>query len=113
MSTYRILQIAVMLLTVTPLPAQWVDYPAKGIPRLKDGKPNFSAPAPKTPENKPDLSGTWWVPHGGVEGLSDPPPKYLVNLAADLKPEELPMLPWAEALSKQRAEDLGKDAPFS
>jgi hypothetical protein len=113
MSTYRILQIAVMLFIAMPLPAQWVDYSAKGIPRLKSGKPNLSAPAPKTPENKPDLSGTWWVPHGGVEGLADPPPKYLVNLAADLKPEELAMLPWAEELSTQRAENFGKDAPFS
>lgn len=113
MSTHRIFLIATVLLTVVSLRAQWVDYPAKGIPRRKDGKPNLSAPAPKTAENKPNLAGTWWVPHGGLEGLADPPPKYLVNLAADLKPEEVPMLPWAEALSKQRAETFGKDAPFS
>jgi hypothetical protein len=109
---FRAITAAIVVLSV-PAAAQWVDYPARGIPRLKDGRPNLSAPAPKTPENRPDFSGTWWVPHGGVEGLADPPPKYLVNLAADLKPEELPMLPWAEALSKQREEDLGKDAPFS
>lgn len=102
-----------LFLGVLPLTGQWLDHTAAGIPRLKDGKPNLAAPAPKTRENRPDLSGTWWVPHHGREGVLDPPPKYLVNLAADLKPENFPILPWADALSKQRAADLGKDAPFS
>jgi len=103
------------MLVLAPAPGhtQWVDYPAKGIPRLKDGKPNLFAPAPKAVGGKPDLSGTWWVPHHGVEGLDDQPPKYLVNLAADLKPEEVQMLPWADALLKQRSAGLGKDFPLS
>jgi hypothetical protein len=42
-----------------PLPAQWLNYPAKGIPRLANGKPDLSAPAPKTADGKPDLSGAW------------------------------------------------------
>ena len=103
----------ILLIAIGPVSAQWVNYPAQGIPRLKDGKPNFAAPAPKTRENRPDLSGTWWVPHRGVEGLQDPPPKYLVNLAADLKPEDFPILPWADALSRKREADFGKDAPYS
>ncbi len=108
------LKIAIAVsVTILPLSAQWLDYTAKRIPRLKDGKPNLAAPAPRTRENRPDLSGTWWVPHHGTEGLADPPPKYLVNLAADLKPEEFPILPWAEVLSQKRAADFGKDAPFS
>jgi hypothetical protein len=81
----------------------------EGDSRLKDGKPNLAAPAPRTRGNRPDLSGTSWVPNHGTEGLADPPPKYLVNVSADLKPEDFTILPWAEALSKQRAADFGKE----
>ena len=42
--------------------AQWLNYPAKGIPRLPDGKPNLSAPAPRTADGKPDLDGVWEFP---------------------------------------------------
>ena len=43
----------------TPLAAQWLYYPTPGIPRTADGKPNLSAPAPKMPDGRPDLSGIW------------------------------------------------------
>jgi hypothetical protein len=82
-----------------PLTAQWLHYPTAGIPRTTDGKPNLSAPAPKTPDGKPDFSGMWQVPN----------PKYLQNLAAD--GVEVPMLPWAASLYKQRQEDNFKDRP--
>src|SRR5579871_4070738 len=72
--------------------AQWANYPTKGIPRLPDGKPNLAAPAPKTADGKPDLSGIW-QPNG---------PKYVQNIAADLKPEDVPFQPWAEALFNER-----------
>ena len=39
--------------------AQWLNYPTPGVPRLPDGKPNLSAPAPKTLDGKPDLTGIW------------------------------------------------------
>jgi hypothetical protein len=104
--------IAVLAMSGVAALGQWLNHPAKGIPRLKDGKPNLAAPAPKARRGQPDLSGTWWVPHHGVEGV-DGPPKYLVNLAADLKAEEVQMLPWAAAAQKQRAADLAKDFPLS
>ena len=44
------------VLAAAPLGAQWVNYPTPGIPRLLDGKPNLSAPAPRTTNGKPDLS---------------------------------------------------------
>jgi hypothetical protein len=75
--------------------AQWLNFPTKGIPRLPDGKPDLSAPAPKTAEGKPDLSGMWQM-----RG-----PKFLQNIAADLKPEDVPMLPAAAAIYKHRHEE--------
>jgi hypothetical protein len=33
--------------------AQWLNYPEKGIPRLKGGTPNLSAPAPHTADASP------------------------------------------------------------
>ena len=73
-----------------PMAAQWLNYPTQGIPRTKDGKPNLSAPAPKTPDGHPDFSGIWEVPTH----------KYLENLASD--GPQVAMLPWAEKLYRER-----------
>ena len=65
--------------------AQWVNLPAS--------KVNLSAPAPKMPDGHPDLSGIW-------EPSAN---KYLRDIAADLKPGEVPFQPWAKALFDERA----------
>src|SRR2546428_765487 len=82
--------------------AQWEPYPWKNVPRTADRKVDLTAPARRTPDGKVDLSG-FWVPTERV--------KHLQNLAADLKPEEVPLQPWAEAVYKERIETNGKDHP--
>jgi hypothetical protein len=95
----RICSVLAAILTVASIPcgAQWLNVPAKGIPRTKDGKPDLSAPAPRKADGKPDLSGIW---NGDTPALQNM--KYLSNLAADFKPGQLPIQPWAEALTKAR-----------
>ena len=80
------------LLFCAALSAQWLHVPGKNTPRTKDGKADLAAPAPHRPDGKPDLSGIW-----GTENS-----KYLANIAADLKPGDFPIQPWAEALTKER-----------
>jgi hypothetical protein len=82
--------------------AQWAPYPMKNVPRTADGKVDLAAPARRTADGRPDLAG-FWVPTDNV--------KYLLNLAADLKPGEIPLQPWAQAVYQERIENNGKDHP--
>jgi hypothetical protein len=109
--------------------AQWLNHPAAGIPRTKDGKPNLSAPAPRAANGKPDLSGVWTTdatPREEMERLfpdvaalsvpGDDPntfPKYFLNVFADYKNEDVPIKPDALQLLLARAKSLGKDNPTS
>src|SRR4029453_15942578 len=81
-----------LVIMIAPASAQWVKVPPPFPPR-PDGKPNFPPPAPRASDGHPDLSGIW-------ETVST---KYLNNLAADMKPEDIPYQPWAKALVESRA----------
>ena len=80
--------------------AQWLNYKIPGVPRTADGKVNLTAPVVRTPDGKPDLSGTW-------ESRG-----YFGNLGKDLKAGELQMLPWAEAQVKDNQTNLHKNDPM-
>jgi hypothetical protein len=82
--------------------AQWPSYPWKNMPRTPDGKVDLKAPPRRTSDGKIDLSGFW---------MPTMPVKHLQNLAADLKPGDVPLQPWAAAVYKERIETNGKDHP--
>jgi hypothetical protein len=81
--------------------AQWLDYPTAGIPRTPDGKPNLAAPAPKASGGRPDLSGVWSTT------------LHFFDLAKDVKPEDIVMLPAALALQAERERNLHRDDPMA
>jgi hypothetical protein len=93
--------IAGLLLAAPALHAQWLNYRAPGVPRTTDGKVNLTAPVTRAPDGKPDLSGTWHTDAG-----------YFGNLARDLKPGDVQMLPWADAQVKENQVNLHKNDPM-
>src|SRR5215470_8552827 len=117
--TYTLL---VGLIVALPLSvsAQWFRVRTPGIPRLASGAADLKAPAPRTREGTPDFSGIWLADNP----LPCPPnlrdgndciekialSRQAAYIAMDL-PGGLPYQPWAAALVKQRAADLGKDDP--
>jgi hypothetical protein len=125
--SWRLL-IAALLLPIGA-PAQWLNYPSPGIPRLKDGKPNLSAPAPRSADGKPDLTGVWMHEHSAtaefkrIFGSSyeaesqaaligmelEAVHKYALNILLDFKPGESPLRPEAEALMKRRTAERRVD----
>jgi len=98
-----------VLLLAFSAPAQWINYRSPSIPRTPDGKPNLTAPAPRTRDRHPDLSGVWHVQptpraeltklFGDQSALSVPGDdfyslnKYTVNVFADFKPGQEPFRP--------------------
>jgi hypothetical protein len=96
------LAVVALVASTAVLAAQWDPYPTKNVPRLPNGKVDLQAAARRLSDGHPDLQGFW---------LPTPLVKYLLNLAADMKPDEIPLQPWAAALYKERIENNGKDHP--
>src|SRR6266853_5321721 len=86
-----------------PAFGQWLNYPTPGIPRLPNGKPNLEAPTPTTADGKPGLSGLYDIDSG----------RLFQDIAADIRPQDFPIQPWAAALARQREQDMRKGDPYS
>ena len=97
-----VIALAIVWLGTAVAEAQWDPYPWKNMPRTADGKVDLNAPARRTADGKPDLSG-FWMPIDNV--------KHLLNLAADMKAEEIPLQPSAREIYKERIDNNGKDHP--
>lgn len=102
---------------------QWLDHPAPGVPRTRDGKVNLSVAAPRASDGKPDLSGVWQT-NGSTPDASlslqpnntaaeDSPSKYFLNILADFKPGEEPVRPEAAARFPHGIEASGKASPLT
>lgn len=93
MELTRRIPAALFLVTLaTPLFAQWIKTPPLKIPRTASGEPDLKAPTPRRADGKPDLTGSW----------SPDDNRYVRDIARDMKPEDVPMQPWARALLEQR-----------
>jgi len=118
---------AVILMAAVPgLFAQWPSYPTPGVPRTPEGKPNMNAPAPKSSDGKPDLTGIWQNDRtvGGTvaaRSSANPPStnEALLTIAkrspfwnlGSQFPDGLPFTPWAAELHRQRVAGNSKDNP--
>jgi hypothetical protein len=90
LATWTLAGLAVCVFA-TPVHAQWLNYKTPGIPRTANGSPDLSAPLPRANDGKPDLTGVW----SEAQSASAPPK----------------LQSGADALSKQRMDDLRRDSP--
>jgi hypothetical protein len=127
-TTYRWLLLPALILPMGAY-GQWLNYTPSGTPRLKDGKPNLAAPAPRSGDGKPDLTGVWAHEKTTAEEFKriygsryeiesqaaligmelETVHKYGINALLDIKPEDSPLKPEGQAAMKRRRAEQRTD----
>ena len=120
MRTFSIVAV-LMIAALACIEAQSLNQREPGIPRLKDGRPNLTAPTPRL-NGKPDLSGVWQAERTPVSefarvlgpGFSANQPdynditKHVLNVFWDVPPAEWPLRPEAAAITQERQKSGGE-----
>ena len=115
MKAITLCSIAALVVAAPAAHAQWEKVRDSAVPSASDGTANLSARAPRV-GRRPDLSGVWQpdvepLPEGieTIEGEQQFP-RHMINIAADIPPEEVPLQPWAAELFATRLR-TGQEAP--
>jgi hypothetical protein len=111
--------LAFAVLGASPAMAQWLDYPTPGIPRNADGTPDMAAPAPRTPDGKPDFSGMWFANVPAKDYCREADciqeermAREQINLGINL-PGGLPYTEWSKEQMMKRRANGGREDPHT
>ena len=103
-------------LLATTSAAQWIGYPTADVPRRSDGSVDMTAPAPRMPDGRPDLSGIW-ISDNTPEGEESPgdgfnlgSSRFMADMGADM-PNGLPYQDWQLPIVAERTNNKAIDDP--
>jgi hypothetical protein len=99
--------------------ALWLDFPTPGVPRLDDGSPDLAAPAPRTPDGRPDFSGMWFSNVPSVAFcreddciMEERMAGEQINIGRKL-PDGLPYTDWSRDVMVERGAEGGRHDPHT